>query len=98
MLTDETNSSAATVANPAAKVQSTGEIQQFVAYLLRVVPLATDYSSTADVEELKRALHENPTATESIRRFLTDAQCLVFFVRILQQGKGRSPVEEDLCH
>jgi hypothetical protein len=94
MLTDETSgsSSAATVANPAAKVHSTGEIQQFMAYLLRVVPLATDYSSTADVEELKRALHENPAVTESIRRFLTDAQCAVFFVRILQQGKGRSHV------
>lgn len=93
MLTDAT-----VVANPAAKVQSTGEIQQFVAYLLRVVPLATDYSSTADVEELKRALHENPTTTESIRRFLTDAQCAVFFVRILQQGKGRSRVQKDPSH
>ena len=95
MLTDETNSSTAAATNPAAKAQSSGEIQQFVAYLLRVIPLATDFNSPADVEELKRVLQENPAATESIRRFLTDAQCAVFFIRVLQQGKGRSRIDKD---
>lgn len=64
------------------------EIQQFTSYLLRVVPLATDLNSTNETEEFKRALNEKSSAVDGIRRFLSDPQCVVFFIRVIQQGKG----------
>lgn len=81
-----TNTNAQTSPNkvPAA------EIQQFTSYLLRVVPLATDLNSTNEIEELKQALNEKPAAVEGIKRFLSDPQCVVFFVRVIQQTKGKT--------
>lgn len=76
------------------KVQQTGaspaEIQQFTAYLLRVVPLATDLNSTNEIEEFKRALNEKSSANDGIKRFLSDPQCVVFFIRVIQSGKGKN--------
>jgi hypothetical protein len=88
MSTDETNTSL-TPANTINKVQSTGEIQQFLSYLLRVIPLATDLHSSNDIDELKRTLNEKTSAIDSVRRFLIDPQCAILFIQILQQGKGR---------
>ena len=89
MLTDETNSASNVSSSPTKAPTATAvEIQQFIAYLLRVVPLATDLNATSDVDELKRALNEKTSSTEGIRRFLTDPQCAIFLIRVLQQGKG----------
>ncbi|CAF3346282.1 unnamed protein product [Rotaria sp. Silwood1] len=91
MITEESNTNNSNSQNSAVKVQSTvatpAEIQQFTAYLLRVVPLATDLNSTNEIDLFKRALQEKPTASDGIRRFLSDPQCAVFFIRIIQQGK-----------
>ena len=89
MSSDETNPNA-NGGSSATKTLSAAELQQFCSYLLRVVPLATDFNSPSDVDELKRALNDKPSTMESIRRFLVDPQCAVFFVRILQTGKGKS--------
>jgi len=72
---------------------SPAEIQQFTSYLLRVVPLATDLNSTNEFDEFKRALNEKNSATDGIRRFLSDPQCVVFFIRVIQQGKGKNQRE-----
>lgn len=84
--------------NSSNKVQqtaaSTTEIQQFTSYLLRVVPLATDLNSTNEFEEFKRALNEKSSAIDGIKRFLSDPQCVVFFIRIIQQGKGKHKNKE----
>jgi hypothetical protein len=93
MLAEETNANSNTQ-NSGSKVQpataSAAEIQQFTSYLLRVVPLATDLNATNEIEEFKRALNEKPAAIDGIRRFLSDPQCVVFFIRVIQQGKGKS--------
>jgi hypothetical protein len=68
---------------------SSAEIQQFTSYLLRVVPIATDLNSTNEIDEFKRALNEKSSAIDGIRRFLSDPQCVVFFIRVIQQGKGK---------
>ena len=92
MLAEETNTNSS-AQNPSNKVQSAtaspAEIQQFTSYLLRVVPLATDLNSTNETEEFKRALSEKSSAVDGIRKFLTDPQCVVFFIRVIQQGKGK---------
>jgi hypothetical protein len=92
MLTEEANANNNTP-NSGGKVQpaaaSPAEIQQFTSYLLRVIPLAADLNSTSEIDELKRALNEKTSAIDGIRRFLSDPQCVVFFIRIIQQGKGK---------
>ena len=88
MLSDETNTINNTAPNSTGKMQATAEIQQFTAYLLRVVPLAADLNSTNETEEFKRALEEKPSAVDGVRRFLSDPQCVVLFIRIVQPGKG----------
>jgi hypothetical protein len=92
MLAEETNTNSNTQ-NSGNKVQSAtaspAEIQQFTSYLLRVVPLATDLNSTNEIDEFKRALNEKSSAIDGIRKFLSDPQCVVFFIRIIQQGKGK---------
>ena len=89
MLTDETISASNVSSSPTKTPTITAvEIQQFIAYLLRVVPLATDLNVPSDVDELKRALNEKASSTDSIRRFLSDPQCAILLVRVLQQGKG----------
>ena len=91
MLAEETNttSNAQSAGN---KVQSAtaspAEIQQFTAYLLRMVPLATDLNATNEIEEFKRALNEKSSAIDGVKKFLIDPQCVVFFIRVIQQGKG----------
>jgi hypothetical protein len=99
MLTEETNANA-NAQNSGAKVPSTtaspAEIQQFTSYLLRVVPLAADLNSTSETDELKRALSEKTSASDGIRRFLSDPQCAVFFIRVIQQGKGKLKQYENL--
>jgi hypothetical protein len=93
MLTEETNANS-NIPIPAGKVQpaiaSSVEIQQFTSYLLRVVPLTADLNSTNETDEFKRAVDENPSAIDGIRRFLSDPQCIVLFIRIIQPGKGNS--------
>ncbi|CAF4569553.1 unnamed protein product, partial [Rotaria sp. Silwood2] len=90
MITEESNTNNNSQ-NSAVKVQPTvatpAEIQQFTSYLLRVVPIATDLNSTSEIDIFKRALQEKTTAIDGIRRFLSDPQCVVFFIRITQQGK-----------
>ncbi|CAF3147711.1 unnamed protein product, partial [Rotaria sp. Silwood2] len=90
MITEESNTNSNSQ-NSAVKVQPTvatpAEIQQFTSYLLRVVPIATDLNSTSEIDIFKRALQEKTTAIDGIRRFLSDPQCVVFFIRITQQGK-----------
>jgi hypothetical protein len=92
MITEETNANSS-AQNATTKVQSAtasaAEIQQFTSYLLRIIPLATDLNSTNDIEEFQRALDEKPSAIDGIRRFLSDPQCAVFFIRVIQQGKGK---------
>lgn len=87
MSAEETNTN--TNAQNSTNKTSTTEIQQFTAYLLRVVPLATDLNSTNEIEELKQALNEKPTAIDGIKRFLSDPQCVVFFIRVIQHTKGK---------
>lgn len=88
MSAEETNTN--TNAQTSPNKVPTAEIQQFTAYLLRVVPLATDLNSTNEIEEFKQALNEKPAAVEGIKRFLSDPQCVVFFVRVIQQTKGKT--------
>ncbi|CAF1306676.1 unnamed protein product, partial [Adineta ricciae] len=87
MLSDETNTNNNNAPNSTGKMQSTAEIQQFTAYLLRVVPLAADLNSMNETEEFKRALEEKASAIDGVRRFLSDPQCVVLFIRIVQPGK-----------
>ena len=70
-------------------VAISAEIQQFISYLLRVVPLAIDLNSANETNAFERTLQETASAIDGIRRFLSDAQCIVFFIRVIQQGKGR---------
>lgn len=90
MISEETNTNSA---NSGQKGPSTtaspAEIQQFTSYLLKVVPLATDLNSTNETEEFQRALNEKSVAVDAIRKFLSDPQCVVFFIRVIQQGKGK---------
>lgn len=91
MITEETstnNNSANAGQKGPATTASPAEIQQFTSYLMRVVPLATDLNSTNETEEFKRALNEKSSTVDGIRRFLSDPQCVVFFIRVIQQGKG----------
>ncbi|CAF1453141.1 unnamed protein product, partial [Rotaria magnacalcarata] len=90
MLTEETtanSNSPNTVTKIQPAIATSVEIQQFTAYLLRVVPLATDLNSTSEIDAFQHALQEDPSTTDGIRRFLSDPQCVVFFIRIIQQGK-----------
>jgi hypothetical protein len=93
MIGEEINTNNNNTLNSGNKVQSAtasqAEIQQFTSYLLRVVPLATDLNSTNEIDEFKRALNEKSSAIDGIRRFLSDPQCVVFFIRVIQQGKGK---------
>lgn len=95
MLTEESNAnnnsqSSAAKTQPAVATQA--EIQQFTSYLGRIVPLATDLNSTSEIDAFQQALQEKTSATEGLRRFLSDPQCAVFFIRIIQQGKGKSTI------
>ncbi|CAF3632269.1 unnamed protein product, partial [Adineta steineri] len=94
MLTEETSATSnntSTTGKTPSTAASPAEVQQFTSYLLRVVPLAADLNSTNETDEFKRALDEKPTAIDGIRRFLSDPQCIVFFIRIIQQGKDEEP-------
>ena len=73
MISDDiTNITSST--NSAGKTSPVIEVQPFLAYLQRIIPLATDLNSQTDLEELQRALNENSTTLENVRRFLTDPQ------------------------
>jgi hypothetical protein len=86
-----------TTATASGKFPTNGaEMQQFLAYLYRVVPLTTDFNSDSDVEELKRALDEKSSTMEMLRRFLSEPQCAVIFIRVLQQGKGKFTMRSTL--
>lgn len=91
MLSEETNTNNNTQ-NSGAKAQpgvaTPAETQHFTSYLLRVVPLAADLNSDSEIDGFKQALQEKPSATDGIRRFLTDPQIAVLIIRVIQQGKG----------
>lgn len=97
MISDDTSHANSGMSLP-GKTLSTAEIQPFLSYLQRIIPMATDFSSKSDVDELNHALSENSPTLEIVRRFLTDPQCAVFFIRITQQGKGNLFVQENQLH